>query len=442
MKKKIFFAVFIPYFILLIVFFGIYFNYRSNYALSLAESILTDSFNKILEDARYIVEHSENYESKLSRKVSHYEVGTYFYAWLLRTNGEEVAVSLVKSNSDPDELQANKDLFLNKIKSNQPTGYYSDKSDNNYKFISYSVLADTDLIIACVADIPKSALPQAEGLDFNTIFLFVGLLLLGIVASMWFSKFISNPWTKLMAYAAMVFNESAPPESPVFKDSELDGMVFFLDGIDSKKIEYVDEDRNNITHLHGMSLLEKDIFKQIDKKEEFAVCEIAMNFFVAYQSRYGNQKADDLIRFAALCIESACDEFGIQGQPVYHIDKSRFVIISIPDKIVDIVKHAVKMFDKNIKMFYDEADASKGCIVSKDSEGKIGTFPLTCLIAGIATNRYIPLIHPLQISYITNEILIYLSGRDYSCYMTDRRRTDRTPYTKSVSSEQPEQSND
>ena len=133
---------------------------------------MTDSFNKILEDARYIVEHSENYESKLSRKVSHYEVGTYFYAWLLRTNGEEVAVSLVKSNSDPDELQANKDLFLNKIKSNQPTGYYSDKSDNNYKFISYSVLADTDLIIACVADIPKSALPQAEGLDFNTIFLF------------------------------------------------------------------------------------------------------------------------------------------------------------------------------------------------------------------------------------------------------------------------------
>ena len=97
------------------------------------------------------------------------------------------------------------------------------------------------------------------------------------------------------------------------------------------------------------------------------------------------------------------------------------------------------MFDKNIKMFYDQSDFDKGCIVSKDSDGKIGTLPITCLISGIATNKYIPLIHPLQISYITNEILIYLSSRDYSCYLTDRRTVDRTPYTKSAQTETSEE---
>ncbi len=439
MKKKIFFAVFIPYFLLLIVIFGVYFGYRSSYSLSVTETTLRDAFNTIKEEAVYIIQNFENYENRLKKKVSNYEIGTFFYAWLLRTNGEEIAVSSNKSQNDPDELQTNRDLFINKIKSNQPYGYYSDKSDKNYKFVIYSSLDPTDLVIACVADIPKSSVPQAEGLDIKFIFLFLTLLALGLFASLWFSQYIANPWTKLTAYAAMVFNESAPPESPVFKDSELDGMVFFLDGIDSKKIVYVDEDRNNITHLHGMSFLEKELFEKIEKKDEFAVCEIAINFLIAYQNRYGNRKADDLIRFSAMCIESACDEFGVQGQPVYHVDKGRFVIVTTPAKSVDIIKQAIKMFDKNIKMFYDQSDFDKGCIVSKDSEGKIGTFPITCLISGIATNKYIPLIHPLQISYITNEILIYLSSRDYSCYLTDRRTVDRTPYTKSAQAETSEE---
>lgn len=440
MKKKIFFAVFIPYFVLLLLFFGLYLNYRSNYSLNLTEVTLKDAFNILKSDSVDIVERYENYENRLKKKVINYEFGNFFYAWLLRSSGEEVAVSAIKAQNDPDELQTNRDLFINKIKSNQPSGYYYEKSSTNYKFVIYSALGQTDLVIACVADIPKSSVPQAGGLSISVLVLFVFLTVLGAFASMWISKYIADPWGKLMAYAAMVFNESAPPDSPEFKDSELDGMVFFLDGIDSKKIVYVDEDRNNITHLHGMSFLEKDLFANIEKKNEFAVCEVAVNFFVAYQNRYGNKKADNLIRFAAMCIESACDEFGIQGQPVYHVDKSRFVFVTTPDKSLDIIKHAIKIFDKNVKIFYDEADVEKGCIVSKDSDGKIGTFPLTCLIAGIATNRYIPLIHPHQIAYITDEILIYLSRRDYSCYMTDRRKEDRTPFTKAITSSKDETS--
>ena len=189
-KKKIFFAIFIPYFLLLIIIFGLYLACRANYSLSVTETTLRDAFSVVKENSLYIIQNFENYENRLKKKVSNYEIGTFFYVWLLRTNGEEVAVSLNKSQNDPDELQTNRDLFINKIKSNQPYGYYSDKSDKNYKFVIYSALEPTDLVIACVADIPKSSVAQADGLDIKLILFFLTLLALGLFASIWLLLFL------------------------------------------------------------------------------------------------------------------------------------------------------------------------------------------------------------------------------------------------------------
>ena len=74
MKKKIFFAVFIPYFLLLIVIFGVYFGYRSSYSLSVTETTLRDAFNTIKEEAVYIIQNFENYENRLKKKVSKIEL--------------------------------------------------------------------------------------------------------------------------------------------------------------------------------------------------------------------------------------------------------------------------------------------------------------------------------------------------------------------------------
>ena len=74
MKKKIFFAVFIPYFLLLIVIFGVYFGYRSSYSLSVTETTLRDAFNIVKEESVKAEDPiiAPKMESKLEMKIMDY----------------------------------------------------------------------------------------------------------------------------------------------------------------------------------------------------------------------------------------------------------------------------------------------------------------------------------------------------------------------------------
>lgn len=426
MKKKIFWSVFVPYLLLLISVSCIFFHYRNSYALILTKTSLRQSFQVFYNDAIYQIENYENYENRIKKMVSSYKTGTIFYPWLIRNNGEEVAVPEYKQEQDPHETASNSSVFLSYIRSNQPSGSVFRDNGYTYKFAEYKALGQTDLIIVMVADIPKGDMPATESALIITALAFFAAI--GVGGALMIANSIANPIVTIIGYAASLFNGAAP-EQPSFKDSDMNGLVYFLSGINSKKTVYVDEDRNSITHLHGSVMLEKELFESIDSKEQFAVCEVAINYFIAFMNRYGEHAADQLIRLTAACIESSCEKFGYSDKSVYHVDQNRFVFIAPPDKAVEIVKDLIKSFDSHASLLFDRSDIEKGYVLSKDHNGDLGSFPLACLICGIATNRFIQLIHPLQISHITNEILVYLSKRDYSCYMADRRKEDRTPYS-------------
>lgn len=435
MQKKLFFAIIIPYVLLLIAILGLFLSFQSSYALKLTETTLDNAFNAFISDQLFTIENYENYESKIKKDVEDYKAGRIFYAWLLRSDGEELAVSSYQEQNFPEELEANAHLFIAHIRANQPVGKISGETDSTYKLVRYSALGQTDLVIAIVADIPKDSLPKAEGLAAISI-IFILFLAIGLIAAALTSNSLSLSWRKTTAYAAMLFNDSAPEEPPKFKDSETNALIFFIKGIASKKTVYIDEDRNPITHMHGAARLETELYKAIDGKNQFAVCEISLNYLTAYANKYGAGNANRLIRLAGAIIESAAEEFGWAGQQVYHIDQKRFVIITSPDKAKAMSQSIILSFDQHVKLMYDETDINKGFVVSKDQNGDINSFPIATLTIAIATNQYIPLIHPLQIAHITNEILTYLSQRDYSCYMTDRRRIDRSPYSSNLANNQ------
>lgn len=431
MKKKIFWAVFAPYIILLLCLFASFFYLKNSFALGLTKAALRESFSVFYSESIYQIENYENYENRIKKLVASYKTGLMFYPWLIRSNGEEVAVPDYKAENDPGELRSNTSLFRSYIISNQPSGTIFRDSGSTYKYVEYKALGQTDLIVAMVADVPKSSMPAAEVALSSITFMI--LLILGVFTAWLVSNNLAAPFGKLIAYAAMLFNESGPEEPPEFKDGDINGLAFFLKGIDSRKVVYVDQDRNPITHMHGSAMLEKELFAAIDSKEQFAVCEIAVNYFVAFMNRYGEYAADELIRFTGAIIESMCEKHGFQDKIVYHIDQNRFVFVAPPEKAIAIVKDMINSFDSHVDLMFDPSDREKGYVLSKDQNGDIGSFPLACLIVAIATNRSIPLIHPLQIAHITNEILVYLSRRDYSCYMADRRKTDRTPYAARLS---------
>ena len=173
MKKKIFWAILIPYLLLLFTGLFLLISFRTSYALTLTKVTLRDAFDVLTTDVKDIVANNENYEARIKKEISGYKVGTYYYSWALRSNGEELAVSEGKQESAPASLDENREMFLPKIRSNPTRGNLEAESNEYYKFITYQSIGQTDIVIAMVADIPKNKMPQSQ----NTILTIAAMVL-------------------------------------------------------------------------------------------------------------------------------------------------------------------------------------------------------------------------------------------------------------------------
>lgn len=427
MRKKLFLLLFLPYFLLLSLFSFLLALSHEKYATFFTKFTVNNAFNLLKNDCENDTANYEDYETKIAERLVDYRFGTLFYAWLVKTDGTELAVSSFKDKTDELALLENTEIFLPYMRTNQPAGKLQLKSDRFVKFLQYSVIPNTDLIVAVVADVPKNAFFTTNALIWFII-LFVIFTLIGIIYSLAVANGISFPLRNLMTYGAMLFNGSDAVK-PVFKEKVFDGLAYFMDGISKKTVVYVDEDRDPVSHMHVTFELEDRLFKEIDEKRPFAVCEVSISYFHAYLSRYGKKKTNSLIRFVATLVQNAVEEWGNDTDICAHVDKHRFVVVTNPRKAKDIAEEIIKHFDNQINFFYDESDVEKGFILSKNQDGDIQSFPLAKIIIGIATNISIPLIHPLQIAHITDEIITFLGVKaDKSAYMSDRRTIDRTPY--------------
>ncbi len=427
MRKKLFLSVFLPYLLLLLSFSVLIACGRDSYAMFFTKITVNNAFSILKSDTESTVQNYEDYEKRIKKQISEYRFGTFFYGWLVKTDGTELAVSDYKRQIDDFSLEDNRTLFLNYIKSNQPASSMQVKTDRYVKFIEYSAVPNTDLVIAVVADIPKDVI-----FSYNTTIWFIIsvtiLLLSGILFALYSANSITLPLRNLVTYGALLFNGSETPR-PVLKDRHLEGLAFFMEGLSKKTTVYVDEDRDPVTHMHATFGLETRLFEEIDNKKPFAVCEVSINYFQPYLNRYGRKKTNALLRFTAAIVQSAVEEWGNETDISAHVDKNRFVIVTTPKKAADICTEIIKNFDKHINHFYDDNDVEKGFVLSKNQAGDIGSYPLAKVLIGVSTNVNIPLIHPLQIAHITSEIINYLGIRSESAYLIDRRVIDRTPYS-------------
>ena len=431
MRRNLFLSLFLPYFILLLFFSFLLAISHEKYATFFTKFTVNNAFVLLKNDCEDDTASYEDYESRISKKLSNYRFGTLFYAWLLKTDGTELTVSSFKDSTDELTLAENRERFIPYMRTNQPAGNLQLKSDRFIKFLQYSVIPNTDLIVAVVADVPKNVFFTTNAVIWFIVLLVI-FTLFGVIYSMVVANSISLPLKNLMTYGAMLFH-GADVVKPLFKDKVFDGLAYFMDGISKKTVVYVDEDRDPVSHMHVNLELENRLFEEIDNKKAFAVCEISISHFHAYLSRYGKKKTNSLIRFTAALVQNSVEEWGNDTDICAHVDRHRFVVVTNPRKAKDISEEIIKHFDNQIEFFYDESDVEKGFILSKNREGDIQSFPLAKILIGIATNISIPLIHPLQIAHITDEIITFLNRNERSAYMSDRRSFDRTPYSEKPS---------
>jgi diguanylate cyclase (GGDEF)-like protein len=177
-----------------------------------------------------------------------------------------------------------------------------------------------------------------------------------------------------------------------------------------------------LTNLPGNPAIQQVITARIAAREPMAVIYLDLSNFKAYNDKYGWLAGDRILKELGELIVQTVLERGDKDDFVGHIGGDDFVILTRPTLAEDMAKTIIHDFDERIPQHYNAEDRERGYIEGTDRQGTVRQFPLTCITAGIVTNEYRELFHPLQVAQLAAEVKHYLKMLPGSQYGFDRRR--------------------
>ncbi len=181
-------------------------------------------------------------------------------------------------------------------------------------------------------------------------------------------------------------------------------------------------DANPLTKLPGNTSIISKIQTLIEEKKDFALGYVDLNYFKAYNDRYGFLRGDEVIKMLARILVNLVNQ--IPGDSfVGHIGGDDFVFIVSPMYAQNLARQIISFFDEIIPSFYDEEDLQLGKITSKDRQGKVREFPI--MTVGIAivlnTDKY-RFRHYGEVARVAAELKKFVKkNRHISSYIIDRR---------------------
>lgn len=380
-----------------------------------------------------------DYEGKITELIEQYKFSDSGYAWLLNRKGETMAFSQYRHNMDPETLSHDRAEVLPFIKNHLPGGSHVFSTKKGKKLLEYGGLGDTGYTVAVVLSV--SSVTQYHFLKYVSItIVFVLLFLFGFSWAVVSSKLLTEPMIYASRSVCLVSMQESFEQGRYSDIPEISLITSSLERIEKSISEGKEQDVNPLTCLPGAGALETQLFNAIDSKTTFSVGEININHFSSFNLKYGFKRGDSLIKLMAATLSGVIGEYGAKDDFIAHLGGDRFVFLTRADNIEIICDALIARFDEHFILFYSREDRSRGFILSKDKTGEIQKCPLMTVTIGIATNARRPLIHPLQIAHITNEIIEFIRDNENSSYLIDRRLVNRESDTVDALMEHDEES--
>lgn len=176
------------------------------------------------------------------------------------------------------------------------------------------------------------------------------------------------------------------------------------------------------TRMPGTTEIEREIRRQLDSGQEFAVCYADLDHFKEFNDRYSYYDGDRVIYLLSRILHDVVK--GMLGSKgfVGHIGGDDFIFI-IPAQAIDAVgTEILDVFDTLVPLQYNEQDSRAGYFFGKDRRGQLHRVPLMTLSIGIVTNRHRQFTHPAEVSELATEMKSYAKTLPGSVYVVDRRR--------------------
>ena len=178
---------------------------------------------------------------------------------------------------------------------------------------------------------------------------------------------------------------------------------------------------NPSSRLPGPAVIEKEIERQIELGQQFAIGYADLDNFKAYNDYYGYFYGDRIIRLTSRIIRDVVFDLCREGF-VGHIGGDDFIFIIPGDAVPAICENIIKTFDLFIPFRYAGEDRHRGCIITKNRRDEEEVFSIMTLSIAVVINRGKMFRHVGEMSHMLADLKKYAKSLPGSNYVIERRR--------------------
>ncbi len=178
------------------------------------------------------------------------------------------------------------------------------------------------------------------------------------------------------------------------------------------------------TRLPGTNEIEREIRRQLDSGDEFAVCYADLDHFKEFNDRYSYYDGDRVIYILSRILHDVVKGMVRPRGFVGHIGGDDFIFVIPLSEVNTVCGEILSVFDTLIPLQYNDQDRRAGYFFGKDRRGQLHRVPLMTLSIGIVTNRNRRFTHPAQVSELATEMKSYAKTLPGSVFVVDRRHSN------------------
>ncbi|MDF2570627.1 MAG: diguanylate cyclase domain protein [Sporomusa sp.] len=178
---------------------------------------------------------------------------------------------------------------------------------------------------------------------------------------------------------------------------------------------------NPLTGLPGNLVIEDRLKELVEAKEPFAVMYLDLDYFKAYNDKYGFERGDRVLLLTSQIISRSIGKAGSTDDFLGHIGGDDFIIITKPEYVGAISESVIELFDHEIVGQYHPDDLVKGYLEGKNRKGHPEHFPIVSISIAVVINRLHMFTNYLEIAEVAADLKKLAKQRVGSCVVCDRR---------------------
>ena len=178
-----------------------------------------------------------------------------------------------------------------------------------------------------------------------------------------------------------------------------------------------------LTGLPGNLSINEEIENRLAKGEPFAFLQLDIDFFKAFNDRYGYARGDHAIQSVARILMEVVQRHG-EGSFVGHIGGDDFVVLTRPDIAAGVGNEIIAAFDAAVPSLYDPDDRERGDIEVHNRRHVLERFPLMSLTVALVRTDRMPVSHLAQLTDIAQELKAHGKSMSGSVLVGERRGSE------------------